>query len=72
MYTTIKGIYENGTLTLLEPVPGIEKSEVMVTFLDNEKSITTQKKGMKLGSLEGKFSLPDDFNEPLEDLSEYM
>ena len=31
MYTAIKGIYENGKLTLLEPAPDVEKAEVLVT-----------------------------------------
>lgn len=29
-------------------------------------------KGVRLGSLEGKISIPDDFNEPLEDFADYM
>ena len=38
MYTSIRGIYENGVLTFSEPSPNIEKSEVLVTFLNEEKS----------------------------------
>ena len=37
MYTAVKGIYENGILTLLEPAPNLEKSEVIVIFLSSEK-----------------------------------
>lgn len=69
MYTAIKGIYENGELTLLEPAPDLKKTEVVVLFME-EKPI--RKKGITLGSLAGKFSIPDDFNEPLEDLKDYM
>jgi predicted DNA-binding antitoxin AbrB/MazE fold protein len=78
MYTAIKGIYENGVLTLLEPVPSLEKSEVLVTFLNNgfdkplaQKRVPGSLK--RLGELEGKkYSIPNDFNEPLDDLKDYM
>ncbi|RDB05007.1 DUF2281 domain-containing protein [Runella aurantiaca] len=77
MYTAIKGIYENGVLTFLEPVPNLEKSEVLVMFLNEEKPTKTKKRIpgslKRLGELQGKrYSIPDDFNEPLDDLKEYM
>lgn len=78
MYTAIKGIYENGVLTLLEPAPNLEKSEVLVTFLNVEKPKSVTHKRVpgslvRLGSLEGKnYSIPDDFNEPIDDLKDYM
>jgi hypothetical protein len=65
MYTSIKGIYENGVLTFSEPVPNIEKSEVLVTFLNEEKPKSLQKRvpgGLKhLGG-----SIPDNFNDSLD------
>lgn len=77
MYTSIKGIYENGTLTLLEPVPNLEKSNVLVTFLSEEKTKVIEKRIpgglLRLAHLQGKqMSIPNDFNEPLEDLNDYM
>ena len=72
MLTSIKGIYENGRLTLLEPAPNVEKAEVLVTFLEEAGNNYSAKRGVKLGSLEGKYSLPDDFNDPIDDLNEYM
>ena len=33
MYTTIEGIYEDGKITL-KKTPGLKKSKVMVTFLE--------------------------------------
>lgn len=78
MYKAIKGIYENGELTLLEPAPDVEKSEVLVTFLNDTKNKHKGKKRIpgslqKLGKLEGKtYSIPDDFNEPIEELKDYM
>lgn len=69
MYTAIKGIYENGVLTMTETPPKVKKSEVVILFMND---VDTPKKGVKLGGLEGKYSIPDDFNEPLDDLQEYM
>ena len=65
MYTSIKGIYENGVLTFSEPAPNIEKSEVLVTFLNEEKPKSLQKRvpGI-LKHLGGSF--PDNFNDSLD------
>ena len=66
MYQAVKGIYENGVLTLLEPAPIQEKSEVIVTFISTEKVKVLKPRvpgGLKhLGG-----SIPDDFNDSLED-----
>lgn len=43
----------------------------MVTFLTGETRETKPSK-RKLGGLEGKVKLPDDFNAPLDDLKEYI
>jgi hypothetical protein len=69
MYTAIKGVYENGVLRMTETPPQIKKSEVVILFINDSPSPL---KGVKLGSLEGKYNIPDDFNEPLDDLKEYM
>ena len=70
MLTTIKGYYENGQITLEEKPPVIEKTEVMITFL---KSLPAVNQNWRTpGGLKGKVSLPDDFNEPIEDLKDYM
>lgn len=60
MLIAIEGTYENGTITLSESPPIIGEAKVIVVFLE-------EKKGVRLGSLEGKICIPDDFNEPLED-----
>ena len=70
MYTSISGIYENGELTLLETPPTHKKSKVIVTFIEEDEIKKTPKR--KLGGLEGKITLPDDFNEPLDELKDYM
>jgi hypothetical protein len=70
MLTTIKGIYKNGQI-ILEEQPNIsEETQVVVTFLDQAPN--TSKRGIRIGSMEGLFTVPDDFNEPLDDLNEYM
>lgn len=72
MNATIRGIYENGSLRLLEPAPDVEKAEVLITFL-HEKKTKSQIKKRVLGGLKHLGgSIPDDFNEPLDDLKEYM
>ena len=69
MYTAIKGIYENGVLRLLEPVRGIKKANVVITFLDDDK-VSAQKARkpgglLRLQKYKGKrFDIPADFNDP--------
>lgn len=71
MYTAINGIYENGSLVLSEKAPTSEKTKVVVLFLESVEKET--KKGVKLGGLKGKgFSIPEDFNDPLEDFKDYQ
>ena len=70
MSVTIKGIFENGQVKLVEPAPTEEKVPVTVTFPEAEKPL--QKNEIKFGSLAGKISVPENFDEELDDLKEYM
>ena len=74
MYTAIKGTYENGKVILEESPPTQQKTKVLVMFLaDEEKPPIILHKGVRLGSLVGQgYNIPNDFNEPLDDLREYM
>jgi hypothetical protein len=75
MYTAIKGIYENGQIVLQETPPTTKKSQVVVMFINEQESqpVENLHKGVRIGSLAGKgYNIPDDFNEPLDDLKEYM
>ena len=74
MYAAIKAVYENGQIVFSEKPPTNEKSNVIVMFLKEEvEEIKQQTKGVKIGSLSGKgYRIPDEFNEPLSDLNEYM
>ena len=69
MLTTIKGYYEQGKIILAEQAPTKDRTEVMVTFLTD--SSQEDRNGIrKLGLLKGKISVPDDFNDQLEDFNE--
>ena len=76
MYTTIKGVFENGQVVLEEPAPTTKKAKVIVIFLTEEnqdKELGIKQQRVRTGSLAGKgYSIPDDFNDPLDDLKDYM
>jgi hypothetical protein len=72
MLTAIQGTYENGQITLKETPNTDHKMNVIVTFLEEEILNVKTLKPRVPGSLKGKISISDDFNEPLEDLKEYM
>ncbi|MDR6560307.1 MULTISPECIES: DUF2281 domain-containing protein [unclassified Arcicella] len=72
MLTTIKGTYENGQITLAEKPISNQKVNVIVTFLDEETIKKNPNKNRKAGGLSGKVWMSEDFNEPLEDLKDYM
>jgi len=70
MLTTIEGYYDKGQIILKEEPPVHSKTGVIVTFLPEEKDPAKPKR--ILGLLEGKIKISDDFDEPLEDLKDYM
>ncbi|MDI9366624.1 MAG: DUF2281 domain-containing protein [Flavobacterium sp.] len=74
MLTTIKGIYSNGQITLTEPAPiTTTDTEVLVTFTENIPVATIPLKPRKAGFGKGTFTyMASDFNEPLDDLKDYM
>lgn len=74
MYTAINGIYENGQFVLTESPPTNKKTKVVIMFMEEVETLPKKKKkGVRLGSLAGHgYSIPDDFNEPLDDLKDYM
>ncbi|WP_020605639.1 hypothetical protein [Spirosoma spitsbergense] len=78
MLTAVKGTYDHGQITLHETPPVQNRAEVIVMFLEEVADATGQPRkesgfaGIRFGSLAGRVTLPADFNEPLDDLSEYM
>jgi len=71
MLTTIKGYYEQGHIIMEEDAPVQKRTQVIITFLTDD-TITEKTKKRIPGALKGKVSIPDDFNDSLEDLKEYM
>ena len=71
MLTTIKGYYEHGQIVLDEEPPVTEKTEVIVTFLTEPTETNAVTKRVP-GALKGKVTIPDNLNDPIDDLKEYM
>ena len=72
MLTTIKGVYDQGKIILMEEPKIKTKTTVIVTFLKEEKLKPLKKNQVRLGGLEGKIKISDDFDEPLDELKDYM
>jgi len=71
MQAAIKGYYDNGCIYMEEQAPVSSRTEVMIVFLNDEKKPEKPKQRIP-GGLKGKVSIPDDFNEPLDELKDYM
>lgn len=69
MLTTVRGHYTNGKIVLDESVSVAEQTQALITFLEKEEG---NKQLRMPGGLKGKVSLPDNFNDPIEDLKDYM
>jgi hypothetical protein len=76
MYAAIKGFFENGHVVLTQNPPTNKKTAVIVMFITEDNPVNpviVVEKGIRIGSLVGKgYSIPDDFNAPLDELKEYM
>jgi len=71
MLTVIEGTYENGQV-ILDHKPKIEnKTKVVVIFEEIEMPAASDKK-RPFGISKGNITLSPDFNEPLDDLKDYM
>ena len=77
----IKAIYDGVGFNPMQPIPVKENYEVVITFIEPVKedhANASKKKPLKLprstgrGVLKGKVWMSDDFNEPLEEMREYM
>ena len=56
-------------IILKEDAPVKSKTDVIIAFLAEDNTAAAGKRIP--GGLKGKVSLPDDFNEPLDDLKDY-
>ncbi|MCL2089070.1 MAG: DUF2281 domain-containing protein [Oscillospiraceae bacterium] len=65
----INAIYDGINFKPIQPVPVQEDYKVVITFIEPVKRIAVRPP-FEFGCLEGKVVLPDDFDEPLEDMRE--
>lgn len=72
MLLTISGTYENGHISLEEMPQTNHKVKVFVTFMEEITMEVKPKQERLLGSMKGSFKLSSDFNDPLDDLKDYM
>jgi predicted DNA-binding antitoxin AbrB/MazE fold protein len=74
----IKAIYDGCNFKPMQPIPVKEDYEVVITFIEPLKKdtaqITSEKKSRAelIGILKDKVWMSDDFNEPLDEMKEYM
>ncbi|HEV3081199.1 MAG TPA: hypothetical protein VGY66_15575 [Gemmataceae bacterium] len=65
MMTSVKGIYRNGKIELLESPPRLAESKVIVTFLPDSDAEAPKFTPEELAELRGKFAAwEDDWNAP--------
>ncbi|HEY5464068.1 MAG TPA: hypothetical protein VIJ95_12480 [Hanamia sp.] len=72
MPLTIKGIFENGKIILEELPPSNKKMPVKIIFPDMKNEIPLKKNEIRFGSLKGKISVPDNFDDEPDVLNDYM
>jgi hypothetical protein len=75
----IKAIYDGNSFTPIQPIPVEGSYEVVITFMKPvNKDALSLGEGEKLprstikGLLKGKVKMSKDFNEPIEEMMEYM
>ena len=78
----IKAIYDGTTFKPMQPITVKENYEVIILFTEpvakdsyNANNVNKSKKKPRsnfIGLFEGKIRMSDDFNEPLEEMKEYM
>ena len=75
----IKAIFDGTTFQPIQPIPVEESYEVVITFISPVKKdtfdaivSTKQPRSSLKGLLKGKVRMSADFNEPIEEMKEYM
>lgn len=72
MLTAIEGTYENGQIILKQQPKTAAKTKVMVIFEEQVVEAPKPKEKRPFGLAKGAIHLSPDFDEPLEDLKDYM
>ena len=72
MLATVTGTYKNGQIILDEDLPvKTDSAKVIVTLV--EESTEKEEKPIRTpGLMKGAFWMSDDFNDPIDDLKDYM
>lgn len=68
----INAIYEGAVFKPIQPIPVKEDYEVVITFIKPVKNEGKIPLSELRGKWKGKVWMADDFNEPLEEMKEYM
>lgn len=71
MLTAISGTFTNGQI-VLERLPKFKKQTKVLVIFEEEVEKSTESKKRTFGISKGNIELSSDFNEPLDDLKEYM
>jgi hypothetical protein len=72
MLATVTGTYRNGQIILDEELP-VKDHDVKVLVTLVEDAVEKQEKPKRTpGLIKGAFWLSDDFNDPIDDLKDYM
>ena len=72
MLTSVLANFENGEIIWVEKPPKVKNTKVVVTFLEEEVFEKEQNLARGFGQFKGKAAIPDNFNDPIEDLKDYM
>ena len=78
----VKAIYDGANFKPKQPISVKGEYEVIITFIEPVNKVTKKNprfllepdstKELTIGEYDGMFAIPDDFNEPLEEMKEYM
>ena len=72
MLATVTGTYKNGQIILDEELPiTSENAKVIVTLVEEPVEIRENPKRTP-GLMKGSFWISDDFNDPIDDMKDYM
>lgn len=72
MLATVTGTYKNGQIILDEELPVKSDNARVIVTLVEEVSDKQEKPKCTPGLMKGSFWISDDFNDPIDDLKDYM
>jgi hypothetical protein len=72
MLATVTGTYKNGQIILDEELPVKSNTAKVIVTLVEEVDGKEEKPKRTPGLMKGAFWISDDFNDPIDDLKDYM